>query len=306
MLCIMFFVACGGGSSSSDDSNDSNFRLTNVGRAPFAIMSPSFECDNFIDSVKELPVIHIAFLYHTFGTDSKCINQLFQDTRLKTVVMHLINEPGHRNKRLGSYEFLHSVSSPTEFDRLLKSRNENLKQKFKNYIQPALNIVNNIPKQADCIISPGLESNVSDEASRVLIQWTREFFPSYCRVLWNPLRETQTISVNMVNSDLVEAHGRNPLVQAPCLINTDGTDISFPAQGRKSIFGVGWYIDAGTDLQNYINRHTSSCEIVFLWTVEDNCIRSGNFIDPRQRKCSIAKETNINNLLSQEILRIIK
>jgi hypothetical protein len=302
----MFLFACGGGGSSSDGSFDTDYKFTNVGRAPFAIMSPSFECDDFIESIKELPTIHLAFLFNTFGNNSQCIDRIFQDKRLQTVVMHLINEPGHRNKRLGSYEFLSTVSSPAEFDRLLKKQDQNLKNRFINYIQPALNIVSKIPKQADCIISPGLESNISDEASRILVSWTRELFPSYCRMLWNPLREKQTISVNMVGADLVEAHGRNPLVSAPCLINTDGTDISFPNDARPSNFGPGWFITAGSDLENYINNFTNKCEIVFLWTAEDNCIRSGAFVDPRQRRCSIAKETRINHLLSKEILRIIK
>lgn len=305
LLSSFFLLSCGGGGSSSPSEPDApDFRITNVGRSPLALTSPSFACEDFIRSLDELQSLHIAFLYHTFGNDLTCLNRLLGDSRLESLVMHLVNEPGHRNRRLGSYEFLANISSPQEYDRLIRSQSPSLKQDFIAYSQGAIAIANSIPDSTQCIISPGLESNLSNEASRILIQWTREIFPSHCRVMWNPLREREVISVGMVDADLVEAHGRNPLVSAPCTVNTDGTDISFPE--RPTFAQSGWYISSGEDLQNYILRYSAQCEIVFLWVFEDNCIRQGSFVDPRQRDCSIGQRSGINHLLADEIVRITK
>lgn len=305
LLSIFVLVSCGGGGSFSPDPQDPQFRITNVGRSPLALTAPAFPCDDFLRSLDQLPTLHIAFLFHTFGNDLSCLDRILQDPRLESIVMHLINEPGHRNRRLGSYEFLSQVSTPDAYDRMLRNESSVLKQRFEEYVQPAIRIAERIPPNTQCIVSPGLESNVSDEASRVLIRWTRELFPSHCRMLWNPLREKDVISVGMVDADLVEAHGRNPLVSAPCTVNTDGTDISFPNE-RPTFASPPYTITAGEDLQNYILRYSAQCEIVFLWVFEDNCIQDGPFVDPRQRDCSIGAQTGINHLLTREMIRIMK
>jgi hypothetical protein len=300
---LLFFISCGG-SGSSNSIVEEDFKILNVGRSPLALTAETFECDDFIFSIEDLPTLHIAFLFNTFGNNFECLARLLADKRMRSLVVHLINEPGHRNNRLGAYEFLSSISSPEEYDRLLRTQNQQLKNKYIQYVQPMIELTNRLPSSVACIISPGLESNLRDTASRILIEWTRELFPEKCQILWNPLRETEIVSASQVGANLVEAHGKEPLVAGACTINTDGTDIEFI--GRPNISPSGKNIQSGSELENYILRWSSVCEIVFLWVVEDNCLRPGSFIDPRKRNCSVAIETNINHLLSDEILRIIK
>ena len=302
IILSILLTACSGGStnnSGSDDGSidDHGFNILNIGRAPFAITAPSFACDDFLNSVQNFPELHIAFLFNTFGNDFTCLNRVIQDPRTKTIMIHLVNEPGHRNKRLGEYEFLYKVKSPSDYDYQLRTQNPTLKWRFDNYVQPVVELVKTFPEHIQCIISPGLESNLSNDASKILINWTRNHFPN-CKIAWNPLRNSK-ISVSMVDADLVESHGKNPQLDAPCTVNTDGTDISFP--DRPSFQNSEWYIKSGPELTSYVKKYASKCDVVFLWVTEDNCLRPGNFIDPRDRRCSVATESGINGILFREL-----
>jgi hypothetical protein len=270
--------------------------IGNVGRAPFSLTSPTFNCRAFLNSVKTLPVLHIAVLYNTFGNDFKCWDRLVKDKRLQTIELNLINEPGHRNKRLGNYEFLHNLGSPANYDKLLRNNNPKLKAKFVKYVSLAKRKINELPPNVQCLINPGLESNVSDAAGKVLIDWTKEQFPN-CRTVWNPLNGFNEAARRRTGADLVEGHGILPPLQRPCLVNLDGADIDFPT--RPTYMPKGSFIESGRPLMNYISTYANKCEIVFLWVVEDNCNFKSSFIDPRKRNCRgagkafdlVAKET---------------
>ena len=123
-------------SSSQDVFSESTDGLTNIGYAPFNLTAPKFNCDGFIESLKPLTEIHIAFLYNTFGNDFSCLNRLLADQRLKTLEVNLINEPGHRNNRLGTYEFLYGVGSVNTWNTKLKNRDARLRQKYIDYVKP--------------------------------------------------------------------------------------------------------------------------------------------------------------------------
>lgn len=270
------------------ESQESRPLISNVGRAPFALAASNFQCSAFLKSIRKLPVWHIAFLYNTFGTNYRCYKKLIRQSkgRLATVEVNLINEPGHRNRRLGSYEFLHGISSPKAYEKLLISENAKLRQKFAKYVKPLKAQLALLPPNTQCLINPGLESNVSEKAGRVLIQWTREEFPN-CRTVWNPLDASFRKQGSMAGADLLEGHGVTPPLEKACIFNLDGTDISFPS--RKSRLPEGGYVEAGNSLQQVIATYAQKCEIVFLWTVEDNCNYDTRFVDPRRRDCRRAK-----------------
>lgn len=270
---------------SSDNSNEEGSLVSNVGRAVFSLTSETFNCQAFIESVKDLPVLHIAVLYNTFGNNYSCWDVLADDPRLQTVELNLINEPGHRNARLGDYEFLFGLGTPANYDRLLREKNSDLKVKFENYVQLAKSKINDLPGNVECLINPGLESNVSPEAGSTLIEWTKEQFPR-CRTVWNPLVGGDEASRTATQADLVEAHGPLPQVQTSCIVNLDGTDIDFPS--RPSTMERGNYVQSGAPLTQYVATYANQCEVVFLWVLEDNCNYSSRFVDPRSRDCNAA------------------
>ena len=104
--------------------------LVNVGFAPFNLTAGAFNCRGFLRATKDFPELHITFLYNTFGNDYSCLVKLLKDPRLKTLEVHLINEPGHRNGRLGSYEFLADVGSVNDYETAMRKRSSRLKSKF--------------------------------------------------------------------------------------------------------------------------------------------------------------------------------
>lgn len=253
--------------------------IGNVGRAPYSLMDPKFRCDQFVRSLRRLPAWHIAALYHTFGDSYRCWDRLMKSPKMQTIELALLNEPGHRNHRLGSYEFLASIPSPADFNRLLINQDQHLKDRFTKYVKKAQEKMAELPPQVQCLINPGLESNVSEQAGKVLISWTKELFPN-CRVIWNPV--TAPAKGHLAGADLVEGHGPQPPVFPACIVNLDGTDISFPE--RPSSSPDGNYIESGRPLLSYIEEYANRCELVFLWVAEDNCAES-KFKDPRSRSC---------------------
>lgn len=269
--------------------------LTNVGFAAFNLTAPNFNCSGFFRASQKLDTLHVALLYNTFGNDFACLKKLLADPRLQTLEVALINEPGHRNNRLGSYEFLSEVGTVLEWETKLRSRNSRLKDKFFRYTQPLRDVLTeNVRPNTTVIINPGLESNLSPRAGRVLVAWTRQFFPSY-RVVWNPLIPSPRLR-SKTRADLIEGHNISPNIQAPCLYNMDGTDVSFPdrpAIGQR-LYKEGQtknWVQSGAPLFQLIEQFANRCEVAFVWTAESNGIDESktSFVDPRKRNHKIPK-----------------
>ena len=279
--------------------------LTNVGYAPFNLTAKNFNCDGFIESLRPLAEWHISFLYNTFGNDFQCLERLMNDSRLKTLQVHLINEPGHRNNRLGSYEFLYNIPTVSTFDKQLKNHNQKLKAKFVEYVKPLQEVLaNNLQSHTALLISPGLESNVSAPAGKVLISWTRPLFPD-ARIVWNPYRASLNTR-KFVNGDLVEAHGQFPALKAPCVYNMDGTDVKYnnrPALGEKS--GTKNYFHSGTPLFQQMEKYANRCEVAFIWSQEGNGLSyKEGFKDPRKRNHFIS--TRMYKQIMRDVIRVHK
>jgi len=279
--------------------------LNNVGYAPFNLTSPAFNCDGFLEASKDLSELHVAFLYNTFGNDFSCLKILLNDPRLKTLEINLINEPGHRNNRLGSYEFLKSVGSIKNYDHLLKTRNGKLKRKYVKYTTPIVQLLNtHIQPSTTLFINPGLESNVTDSAGRVLVSWTREIFPS-ARIVWNPLRPTPRRRQN-TNADSLEGHGLSPNLDVPCIFNLDGLDVSYPTRPALGELqhtngqSKNW-VQSGTPLFQLLETYANKCEVVFVWTAESNGLdyRKTKFVDPRKRNNNIS--TSMYSIIMRDI-----
>jgi len=268
-------------------------QLNNVGLGPFALTKSDFNCRSFFKELRPLKELHISVLFNTFGNDNRCLVRLLDDPRLKTIQIHLINEPCHRNNQCGKYEFLASVSSPAQYSKLWGNNDPSLIRKFVTYVKPVQDILEtNLKENTQCLINPGLESNLNDAAAKNLIKKTRELFPA-CRIVWNPLAASSSTSSSLRNgSDLLEGHGSTPNIFGPCIANLDGTDIDFPSRPtpNRKIKDNKNYVQSGNPLQQYIETYANRCEVVFLWTQEMNCRNdgSGGFIDPRARSCKNA------------------
>jgi len=271
--------------------------VTNIGYAPFNLTAPRFNCTGFLESTKQLSTLHIAFLYNTFGNDFRCLNKILEDPRLETLEINLINEPGHRNGRLGSYEFLYKVGSVAQYDAKLKKRDPALKKKFFDYVKPMQAVLERAGvENLNLLINPGLESNVSDASGKVLVTWAREAFPT-ARIVWNPLQASSKRRVR-ARADLIEGHGFSPPISAPCIYNMDGLDVSYkqrPALGEAD-YQEGQtknWVKSGPPLQQLLEDYANRCEAAFLWTAEGNGLdtRRGGFVDPRKRNHNIPTQT---------------
>jgi len=291
-LCL---TACGSNGGSDDSSPNPSDGLTNVGYAPFNLTADQFNCNAFLEASQVVNHLHIAFLYNTFGNNFSCLEQLMNDSRLETLEVNLINEPGHRNGRLGSYEFLADVGSVSDYDNKLRSQDAALKQKFVEYVAPLQEVLKNLDSSTQLLINPGLESNVSDAAGATLMTWTRELFPN-ARVVWNPLNPSPD-RLTATGADTLEGHGATPNISAPCVYNMDGTDVSYPNRpalgelNHREGQAKNW-VQSGAPLFQLIEEMANRCEVALIWSAEGNGLdyRASGFVDPRSRNHSIPLE----------------
>lgn len=284
-LCLSLLLAIlVGGRVSADETG-----ITNVGFAAFNLTAPRFNCASFFSATRKVKELHISFLYNTFGNNFSCVKRLLHDPRLKTLEVALLNEPGHRNKRLGSYEFLHSVGDVNRWRSVMDQNDPSVKAKFTAYVQPLKRLLDqNLSPSTELLINPGLESNLSDAGGKNLVQWSRELFPS-ARIVWNPLvaspgRRTQT------NADFIEGHGISPSLNEPCVFNLDGTDVSYPdrpalGEPQYKEGQVKNWLKSGPPLVQLLEEYANTCEVAFIWVQESNGLSytRTDFVDPRQR-----------------------
>jgi hypothetical protein len=244
------------------------------GTGDYALLSPSWPCDAAFEAEKSLPVLNKAILWNTFGTDTTCLTRYLKEERMRNMEIHLINEVCQRNKQCGNYEFLYGMT-PAQYNKQLRNRNPALIARLKEYMAaPAQYLAANLGKQTTCYISPGLESNLTMQAAAVLMEITREAFPN-CQMVWNPA------GINRYGKPMsgthFEIHGSQAKLQAPCVADLDGEDISFPS--RPAILPN--FIDS-SKLPAYFAKY-QACDLRFLWIAESNGIAKGPFIDPRLR-----------------------
>ncbi len=264
---------------SSFATSEQNHR---VGFSPLAIAHKNFNCEAFLDSISERQELNIAWLYNTFGSNYKCLRKILTDPRLKILQTYLINEPGHRNKRLENHEFLFRFKTPQDYSAALRKQDKKLRRDFFKYVRSVQNLLKHRQDQVTCLISPGLESNISPSAARVLIRWTRKAFPN-CAVVWNPVRYHTEKIRKTVRADFSEGHGSNIKLEAPCIVNLDGEDIEFKSRKTKNPNKINV-----SQLSRFVSRYTRrNCTAIFLWMQEYNCNdpKNSKFQPPLTRKC---------------------
>lgn len=299
LLLSILVTSCDLATSQTIEQDTEDVRtsgLTNVGLAIFNLTAPRFNCNGYLESTAGLKSLHVAFLYNTFGNDFSCLKRVLADPRLESIEIALINEPGHRNKRLGSYEFLFNEGSVADWNRKVQRKDPRLKNKLGKYVQPLQAVLNDhLRTTTELFINPGLESNLSDTSGRVLVAWTRELFPN-ARIVWNPL-SARPARRRATRADVLEGHGLNPNLDAPCIYNMDGTDVSYPNRpalgesNHQEGQSKNW-VQSGRPLRQLIEEYANRCEVAYVWTQESNGLSYKNgFIDPRKRNHNISKAT---------------
>lgn len=236
---------------------------SNIGLAPYAMLSDHWDCNAMGGAYNALPEWRISVLWNTFGKNTSCYNRVLQDSRLRLVEVHLVNEVCARNHRCGNYEFMSGLS-PQDYERRLLAHDPALILKLQQYTAEAYNdLIRPLPANVACFVDVGLESNLSQQAGAVAISAVRGIIEPRCRMVWSPVSGRGQPGITF------EQHGSGPQLSAPCIYNNDGTGLS-GASGA-------------TTLASY-----RQCAASFLWTPGDNCNNGiSGFQDPRSRKgCS--------------------
>ncbi len=239
-----------------------------LGRSPYAIMHPKFQCQAYQQSRDGIGNYGIAVLWNTFGHDYDCLNQELANPDLKLVEVHLINGPCIRNSNCGRYEVLYGYSV-TSLNAAIERNDPTLIKKFQATSRKLANYL--LPKLRDdqeCYISPILESNVPAANMVSIIQWIEASFNNRCKFVWNPVGSSPGLPVE--GSAVSEGHGFAPVFQNnQCIANPDGAVITDPS-GWETFFSA-----------------TSKCVTSLGWVLNDNCLSPQNskFVDPRARSC---------------------
>lgn len=250
-------------------------RTSAIGLAYYALMSPMWPCSAVRGSEHNLNEFNIATLWNTFGQESECLKRYLADPRLKSIEFHLINEVCHRNGNCGAYEFLRGIDR-RQYRRLILDRDPQLFARFTEYVKPLQKLLEqNLKPATQCLISPGLESNLPMDAAKILVHQVSSLFPN-CTIVWNPVNKAQR--EERIDNTIFEEHHHRPTLpplKSRCILNLDGQDIDFPA--RPAILPKK--IKASV-LPEFLSN---DCLISFLWLAEFNGIKQGPFLDPRER-----------------------
>ncbi len=263
---------------------NNSFAESLTGTAEYAMLSDQWPCNLAKESEKQngLKKINKAILWNTFGNDTSCLEQYLADPKLESLEIHLINEVCQRHGNCGEYEFLHDISLK-EYRRKLIKQNQELTDKLNQYLAiPSAFLKEKLQKNTKCFISPGLESNLNTEAARNLIEIIKPHFPQ-CKIVWNPVGNNP--DHKPIPGTIFETHGSDPDMQAPCIADLDGEDISFPQ--RAAILPN--FIEH-SKIPEYFSKY-NHCENNFLWVSEFNGISGRTFIDPRMRTAFPTLET---------------
>lgn len=252
-------------------------RPDNIGLAYYAMLSPQWPCEPSLDLLKKIAdVPRLSILWNTFGADSSCLTRFLEQPGPKMLQVHLINEAGQRNKRLGSYEILAGVSV-REYSQGLKRRDPALRRKLEDYFRPAADLLARYRgAELSCYVSPGLESNLDPAAARELFAIVKPLFPG-CEMVWNPVGSNILGRLDP-GVNVYELHGSRIKLEAPCIANLDGEDIDLP--GRAALMKNHLIADK---LPQYIERF-AHCAANFIWIAEFNALAGDRFVDPRERK----------------------
>lgn len=240
--------------------------------AYYGIMSRDWRCKASLNAAKKSGDIRLSFLYNTFGTSFKCVKDFVASGQLKLIEIHLINETCLRNSRCGRYEYVYD-KNVQDYEREWLNPTAKVKKGFYEYSKPVADFISSLPDGVQCVVSPGLESNLSTKAGKNLTAEAGRIF-TRCRIAWNPMRGSP------ISGTVYESHGSTPKLSTPCIANLDGEDINFPDRHSELSNKI-----QASEIPGYLSQY-DHCIAANLWVAEFNgTCQGGPFVDPRQRTC---------------------
>lgn len=270
-LAVMLALLCGAMAATTQAQD------ARVGLAPYSIMSPRWPCKQYMRAFRGVPEIRFSWLWRTFGEEKGCVTQLLQNQRTKAAQIYLLNSVGHRNRRLGNYEFLKAYSVQ-EWEAKLRARDPKLLSRYREYARAASDFLRaNLRPGVACYVAPELEGNTSAQAFKVLAEVTKEVFPN-CQIVRSVFRQPAVAPYHY------ERHETNARLQAPCVWSNDGIGIKHHGQDSNLASNV-----SSDDVPALVKRF-AKCDNIYLWNDFDNAICKGGFVDPRKRTCWPTKE----------------
>jgi len=250
------------------------FAENNLGLAYYAIQHKDWPCARSLEVFKDLSNPRLSFLWRTFGDDLNCVERFLQLPTTKTLHVHLVNETCQRDSSCGKYEFVHGLSIDQYRETIIGGR-ANIHARLSDYLKPLQTLLQRYREGLTCSISPGLESNLSPAAAKIIIARIRPIFP-HCSVVWNPVGNNR-FGIAPISGTTLELHGSEPKLSPPCIAGLDGQDIALPMRSAL----LRNFIDHRR-LPQYFER-MKQCSANYLWISEFSGIANEQMPDPRAR-----------------------
>jgi hypothetical protein len=249
-----------------------------VGVAYFAMMAPSFPCEEALEVFDpELPSA-TAVLWGTFGTDTRCIEKWFARGSGKPHLLeiHPTNEACRRNKRCEPLEIASRLDVRT-YNKRLASRDPEILSALRKRVSEITDFAKaHSGDGVEFILSTGLEDNFTAEGYRVVLELFRELWPY--KITRSPVGTLHDSPV--FSADFLELHTGAPSFPPgqPCIANLDGTDIDFPHRPAPTSNNVSW--DAA---KAFAHRFSTECRVAFLWSGPWQGVTTSKFTPPSMR-----------------------
>lgn len=269
-----------------------------IGLSTFALQSPSFDCDGFLKLTEQHQQINLSVLAGTFGDETTCLERIAKTGKLNLVQVHLVNETCQRPGGV-CYEPVEVFQGlPILYEQLITLGPDFpdsgwLYQRIELLVLDTVMMLDAL--QVDnCLISPGLESNLSHFAMDLLMIFVRQVSRNRCALVFNPVDD---IGPNF-EADLYEHHrGSLPTSSAvpiPRVCSNDGTHIR-----HSNSFTEGYPRNMSIEEAARFVERSEDCEVTFLWAADiSNCIIDDDNLEfPTFRNCPpLSRFTDIAEL----------
>lgn len=275
LIALLVLMGCGGNFSSPPSR-------TGVprGLSAFPLTSSNFVkvLPNFLIAQKSSTNYATAFLWRSFGTDSSSLETLLKETPGAVVEIHMSNEAGRRNVRLGEGDLL-SHMGVNEFNHALENHTHDVDLRI--WVAEITRLTFTLPS-ASWILSLGLESNYTEVAAMNLLHLVAEEWPY--EVVYNPSNPNDCDY--MPPRVYCETHTSYSPTKRPgkCVRSMDGQDA-----GPRA---MDLFVKKATDEEVHLfveDARVNNC-ITLLWSAELQGV-SNPFIPTLEREFELHDDT---------------
>jgi hypothetical protein len=230
---------------------------SNAGAAYYGIQHKDWPCAESLRALRAPGEQRMAILWDTFGTREGCLRRWLDQPGKKLLQIHLINECCVRSRDCQWYEFPHGHSVKS-YEAAVREFSPAFARHLEQHIAPAAALVAAYAgPDFRCLISPGLETNLSAEAMGKLTRRLKPLFPG-CRFVSHGRR--------IKDAKFTEQHVRRAQ-SAPCILSND--------DGKDAPSDMGKWLETGRN-----------CRAVMVWHKRFNGWAPGQTTgdtDPRGR-----------------------